>query len=99
MLKVKIEMLCKDENFVQDFIRYETVREQCKRLSNAISAIRELTPPERLETAVDLSPAEVNFGRLRKMEQAHSELLDDLYGTTWQDYDTAVEILSKKGRI
>ena len=49
MLKCEVEILCMDENFIQDFIRYETVREQNKRMLSAIKIIEELTPKDMPE--------------------------------------------------
>jgi hypothetical protein len=97
--KEQIQLLCKDENFIQDFLRYESVREQRKRFFEAIKTIKELTPPERLETAVDLTPAEVNLEHISKSEKLHSNLLEDVYGITWHCYETIIGILSKEGRV
>lgn len=99
MPKDDIAILCRDENFVQDFLRYESVKEQNKRMRTAIADIKKLTPPGMPEYETDLRFAEANLERLSKMEKAHSNLLEDVYGVTWHCYDTIIEILSKDGRI
>ena len=99
MSKEQIHLLCKEENFVQDFLRYESVREQRRQLRVAIDTIEKLTPPKRLETAVDLSPTKATMTRLDKIEKAHAVLLEDAYNWTWHCNDTVISILSKEGRI
>lgn len=97
--KEQIKILCMDENFVQDFIRYETVREQNKMMRTAIADIKKLTPLGMPEYETDLRSAEANQLRLANMEKAHDNLLEDVYGVTWHCHDTAIEILSKEGRL
>lgn len=99
MPKEQIEILCKDENFIQDFLRYETVREQTKRLGTAISTIEELTPDGMPEYQSDLDPVRANWKRIQRIATAHANLLEDVYGVTWHCYDTIIEFLSNEGRL
>lgn len=94
-----INLLCTEENFVQDFLRYHAVHEQRRRLSCAIDTIRELTPPGRLETAVDLSGADESANRLRKIEDAHAAMLESLYGATRHSDEQISAVLSAIGRL
>ncbi|MCL2697931.1 MAG: hypothetical protein FWE74_07605 [Oscillospiraceae bacterium] len=89
LTKEQIKTLCKDENFVKDFIRYDEIRKQAKRLIEAIHTIEELKPKNQ----TDLKPVQEYHERLRKIESAHEHLLEDVYGVTWHRHEDVMKNL------
>jgi hypothetical protein len=99
--KEKIKLLCDDMNFVQDFIRYNNIREVAKRLIKAINVIEGLNPNRNHmpECYVDMAPARKNYKRILKVETAHNNLLEDVYGLTWHGHKDVISILTDVGKM
>jgi hypothetical protein len=97
--KERIKILCKNANFVKDFIRYLEVRENAEKLIAAIDVIAQMHGDGITEYETTLCPARESYDKLRGLETAHSNLLEDVYGLTWHGHNDVKTILKKEGVI
>jgi len=93
LTKETIKALCGDENFVQDFLRFYKVKEESKRLVEAINVINLMSPSTNLDSAKD------TYVSLEKSKIAHSNLLEDVYDVTWHCFEDIKKILTDKGLL